>query len=463
MIHTDALILAAGKGTRMHSPRPKVLQTLLGESMLALVTAALGKTPGVERILTLTGSDASLVEAEASRTAARLGRDAECIRQEKQLGTGHALMTAMPYLEGKGYVLVVNGDTPLITAEALGGFLEKAEGADVAFLSVDLDDTASYGLVVRKNGHFHAIVEAKDFDPALYGPREKIHEVNTGIYLFSLPALRALLPSLSCKNAGGEYYITDLAALGLRAGMDVRGIRAKTTGLDAAALLGVNTPAELAEAEELLTVRRTKEMLLYGVVLHSPSLVRVSPFSLVEKGAEIFGPCEIYGDSVIGGETIIRSHCVLRNAHIEGSAEVKEFCHIEDAKVQRGAIIGPWARLRPQTLVEEGAHVGNFVELKKTRLGKGSKANHLTYLGDTQVGPGVNIGAGTITCNYDGKNKFRTVVEEGCFIGSNTSIVAPVRIGENALVGAGSVIVEDVPAGKLALGRGRQVIKERKK
>lgn len=462
-VRTDALILAAGKGTRMPSPRPKVLQTLLGETMLSLVTAALAKVPGTGRILTLTGNEAAMVEAEAARTAARLGREACCIRQERQLGTGHALMAAMPHLEGYGCVLVVNGDTPLITPEVLTSFLEKAAGADVAFLSVELDDPASYGRVVRKEGRVHAIVEAKDFDPALYGPREEAREVNTGIYLFSLPAVRRLLPSLSCENAGGEYYITDLVALGLQAGMDVRGIRAEGAGCEAAALLGVNTPAELAVAEEILTSRRTGELLALGVILHSPSLVRISPFSRVERGAEIFGPCEIYGDSVIEGGALIRSHGVIRDARIEGGVEVKEFCHIEGAEVKQGAIIGPWARLRPQTLVEEGAHVGNFVELKKTRLGKGSKANHLTYLGDAEVGGGVNFGAGTITCNYDGTHKFRTLIGEGCFIGSNTSLVAPVSIGDNALVGAGSVIVEDVPAGKLALGRGRQVIKERKK
>ena len=463
MIPTDALILAAGKGTRMPSPRPKVLQTLLGESMLALVTATLDKVPGIGRILTLTGNEAAMVEAEAASAAQRLGRQEVCIRQERQLGTGHALMTAMPSLQGDGCVLVVNGDTPLITPEVLGSFLEKAAGADVAFLSVELDDPASYGRVVRKDGAVRAIVEAKDFDPALYGPKEEAREVNTGIYLFSLPAARTLLPALSCENAGGEYYITDLVALGLQAGMDVRGIRAEGAGCDAAALLGVNTPAELAVAEEILTARRTRELTLSGVILHAPALVRVSPFSRVERGAEIFGPCEIYGDSVIEGGALIRSHGVLRNARIAGGVEVKEFCHIESAEIKSGAIVGPWARLRPQTVVEEGAHVGNFVELKKTRLGKGSKANHLTYLGDAEVGPGVNFGAGTITCNYDGKNKFRTVVGEGCFIGSNTSLVAPVSIGDGALVGAGSVIVEDVPAGKLALGRGRQVIRERKK
>ncbi|WP_346664889.1 bifunctional UDP-N-acetylglucosamine diphosphorylase/glucosamine-1-phosphate N-acetyltransferase GlmU [uncultured Mailhella sp.] len=462
-MNIDALILAAGKGTRMPSPRPKVLQTLLGETMLALVTSTLAAMPRVNRILTLVGNEADMVSAEAARTAERLGIASSCIRQEKQLGTGHALMTAMPELDGDGCVLVVNGDAPLVTPEVLNHFLDAAEGADAAFLSLELEDAAAYGRVVRREGRVSAIVEARDFDPALYGPLEDAHEVNTGIYLFSLPAARRLLPRLTCDNRGGEYYITDLVALGLAEGMDVRGIRAEGAGCEKTALLGVNMPAELAAAEEILAKRRADELLASGVVLHAPSLVRVSPLSRVEKGAEIFGPCEIYGDSEIKSGARILSHCVLRDARIDGGTEIREFCHIEKAEVKSGALIGPYARLRPQAFVDENAHVGNFVELKKTRLGKGSKANHLTYLGDAEVGPGVNFGAGTITCNYDGKNKFRTVIGEGCFIGSNTALVAPVTVGDNALVGAGSVIVEDVPAGKLALGRGRQVIKERRK
>lgn len=459
----NALILAAGKGTRMPSPRPKVLQTLLGESMLTLVTATLAAMPRVGRVFTLVGNEADMVSAEAARAAERLGITATCIRQEQQLGTGHALMTAMPHLEGDGSVLVVNGDAPLLTADVLNNFLDAARGADVAFLSLELEDAAAYGRVMRKEGAVRAIVEARDFDPALYGPIEDAHEVNTGIYLFSLPSVRRLLPQLSCDNRGGEYYITDLVSLGLAAGMDVRGIRAEGAGCEKTALLGVNTPAELAAAEDILTKRRCDELLASGVVLHAASSVRVSPLSRVEKGTEIFGPCEIYGSSEIRSGARILSHCVIRDAVIDGGVEIREFCHIEKAEVRRGALIGPYARLRPQALVDEDAHVGNFVELKKTHLGKGSKANHLTYLGDAEVGSGVNFGAGTITCNYDGKNKFRTVIGEGCFIGSNTSLVAPVSVGDGALVGAGSVIVEDVPAGKLALGRGRQVIKERRK
>ena len=461
-MNIDALILAAGKGTRMPSPRPKVLQTLLGETMLTLVTATLNAMPRVKGIFTMVGCEAAMVSAEAEAAASRLGRKAYCIDQKEQKGTGHALMTAMPHLEGDGSLLVVNGDAPLLTAEVLDRFLDGAEGSDVAFLSLELEDAASYGRVVRENGAVKAIVEAKDFDPAVYGPKEDAHEVNTGIYLFSLPAVRQLLPKLSNNNKSGEYYITDLVSLGLEAGMDVRGIKAEGAGCDGNALLGVNNPVELAAAEELLQVRRNASILASGVVMHGLSGIRISPLSTVEAGAEIYGPCEIYGNSVIRNGARIRSHCVIRDAVIDGGVELREFCHIESAEVRTGAIVGPYARLRPQALVDEKAHVGNFVELKKTYLGKGSKANHFTYLGDTEVGPGVNFGAGTITCNYDGRNKFKTIVGADCFIGSNTSLVAPVTIGDGALIGAGSVIVEDVPAGKMALGRGRQVVKDRK-
>ena len=461
-MNVHALILAAGKGTRMPSPRPKVLQTLLGETMLSLVTATLNAMPRVDAIYTMVGCEAAMVSAEAESIAARLGRMAYCIEQKEQKGTGHALMTAMSHLEGDGHLLVVNGDAPLLTANVLDRFLDKADGADVAFLSLELENAAAYGRVVRKGGEVQAIVEAKDFDPALYGPIEEAHEVNTGIYLFSLPAVRKLLPSLSNNNKSGEYYITDLVSLGLAAGMDVRGIKAEGAGCDAGALLGVNNPVELAAAEEILQKRRCEDLLASGVILHGLSGIRVSPLATVEAGVEIYGPCEIYGSSHIKSGTRIRSHCVIRNTVIANGVEVREFCHFEDADVRAAAIVGPYARLRPAAVVDEKAHVGNFVELKKTYLGKGSKANHFTYLGDTEVGPGVNFGAGTITCNYDGKNKFKTCVGANCFIGSNTSLVAPVTIGDNAVVGAGSVIVEDVPAGKLALGRGRQVIKDRR-
>ncbi|MBQ8173149.1 MAG: NTP transferase domain-containing protein, partial [Mailhella sp.] len=276
-MNVHALILAAGKGTRMPSPRPKVLQTLLGETMLSLVTATLNAMSRVDAIYTMVGCEAAMVSAEAGAIAARLGRTAYCIEQKEQKGTGHALMTAMPHLEGDGHLLVVNGDAPLLTADVLDRFLDKADGADVAFLSLELENAASYGRVVRKDGAVQAIVEAKDFDPALYGPIEEAREVNTGIYLFSLPAVRKLLPSLSNNNKSGEYYIPDLVSLGLAAGMDVRGIKAEGAGCEAGALLGLNHPVELAAAEEILQKRRCEGLLASGVILHGLYGICVSP------------------------------------------------------------------------------------------------------------------------------------------------------------------------------------------
>ena len=320
----NALILAAGRGTRMPSPRPKVLQTLLGESMLTLVTATLAAMPRVGRVLTLVGNEADMVSAEAGRAAERLGIAACCIRQERQLGTGHALMTAMPHLEGDGCVLVVNGDAPLLTADVLNHFLAAAEGADVAFLSLELDDAAAYGRVIRKNGAVRAIVEAKDFDPALYGPLEDAREVNTGIYLFSLPAVRRLLPHLSCDNRGGEYYITDLVALGLAAGMDVRGIRAEGAGCEKTALLGVNTPAELAAAEDILTRRRCDELLASGVVLLLFNLVLLR----------------------LSGNTGVAAYGVVANLALVGIAVFTGLCTGIQPLVSRSSGLGDREQLR---------------------------------------------------------------------------------------------------------------------
>lgn len=465
--HFDALILAAGKGTRMPSPRPKVLQTLLGESMVGLVHSTLAVLSGVERVLTLVGYEAGLVRAEVERCARRLARrglrpdeGTACIEQTEQRGTGHALLTALPELEnGCGRVLVVNGDTPLLPPDALGRFVAHTAGADLAFATLHLDNPGAFGRVVRDGGgRAAAVVEAKDYDEARHG-REP-HEINAGVYMLSVEAARRLLPRLTNDNKSGEYYITDLVALAVADGLDVRGL---PVDADQDAWLGVNTPAELAAAEEHMRRRRVAELLAAGVILHAPDSARVGPFVQVEPGAELSGPCEIYGDSQVEGGALIESHCVLRDARVGAGARVRSFCHLEDAVVGPRCQVGPYARLRPGAVMEEEAHAGNFVEMKKARLGRGAKANHLTYLGDAEVGPGTNVGAGTITCNYDGVNKHRTVIGPGAFIGSNTALVAPVTVGEGALVGAGSVITKDVPDGALAVGRGRQVNMARRK
>jgi bifunctional UDP-N-acetylglucosamine pyrophosphorylase/glucosamine-1-phosphate N-acetyltransferase len=445
---SGALVLAAGKGARMKSERPKVLASLLGEPMLWYVLAAVGSLCP-ERVWTVVGHGADEVRAAFPGAADRF------LTQAPQLGTGHALQTAWPALREAGldWCLVANGDTPLADARRLGDFASRAVacGADLAFLSLALEDPGSFGRVQRDpGGGVAAIVEAKDWQAA--GNPGGPGEINAGIYWLRLDAVEPLLARLSRDNAGGEYYITDLVGLAVGQGLKVEAISA---GSDPH-LLGINSPAELARAEGLLRERLVRGLLDAGVTVHWPELVAVGPRARVAPGAELFGPCEVLGESRVAAGASVQSHCVLLDAVLDAGCTVRSFSHLEGAQVGPRCIVGPYARLRPGAVLEEGARVGNFVEMKKAVLRRGAKANHLTYLGDAEVGAGANVGAGTITCNYDGAHKHRTVIGEGAFIGSNTALVAPVTVGENALVGAGSVITKDVAPGCLALTRAPQ-------
>lgn len=438
------VILAAGKGTRMHSRRPKVLQRILEEPLLGWVYQACAPLLG-EDILTVIGHGAAEVRA------AFPAYEAGFVEQKEQLGTGHALAYAWPIIVERGYshALVINGDTPLVSESALRSFLQRCQEleTDIAFISLVPEDPGSLGLVLREEGRVKAIVEAKDFDQALHGPKRG--EINAGIYCLRVEAVSALLPLLGNDNKSGEYYITDLVGLGVARGLRVEGLE---HGADQS-LLGVNSPEELLRSEEVARHDILTRHLKAGVIIRAPQSVRIGPKALIAPGADICGPCEIYGASRIGPGVRIASHCRLEDCVLDEGAEMRSFCHAEKAVVGPCAVVGPYARLRPGAVLEEEAHVGNFVEMKKARLGKGAKANHLTYLGDAEVGPGANIGAGTITCNYDGKNKHRTEIGAGAFIGSNAALVAPVTIGAGALVGAGSVITRDVPEDQLALTR----------
>ncbi|MDO5536924.1 MAG: bifunctional UDP-N-acetylglucosamine diphosphorylase/glucosamine-1-phosphate N-acetyltransferase GlmU [Desulfovibrionaceae bacterium] len=438
-----ALVLAAGKGTRMHSQRPKVLQTVLGEPMVAHVLAALEP---------LFGEDVWLVIGHGADQVRKAVPNGRFVLQEEQLGTGHALACALPALREAGVdrLLVLNGDTPLVTAEVIGRFMQEAGSADLAFATITLADAGSYGRVVRIDGQLAGIVEAKDYDIEKWGAVSG--EVNAGVYLLSLDLAERLLPKVSNANRSGEYYITDLVGLALDEGCEVRGVMCGTTP----ELLGVNSPAELNEAEEILRATINRGLLASGVILHAVDGIRISPLARIEPGAEITGPCEITGKTIIHADARVMTSCVIRDSEVEGGAEIRPFSHLESAVVRAGALVGPYARLRPGAELCANSHVGNFVELKKTVLGEGAKANHLTYLGDARVGAGTNIGAGTITCNYDGKHKYQTVIGENAFIGSNTAMVAPVHVGSNTLVGAGSIITKDVPDGELAIARARQ-------
>ena len=444
--NTTAVILAAGKGTRMHSDKPKVLQPLLGEGMLHYVAAAANAVAG--RVLTVVGHGADQVRAAYPALAKGF------VEQLEQKGTGHALQVAWERVRQSGatHCLVLNGDAPLVAAEDLEELIGTAqEGADIAFLTTTLPDAGAFGRVLRgPEGDVTGIVEAKDFDPAVHGA--DTGEVNTGLFCLSVAAVEDALFSLTSANRAGEYYITDLVGLGVQAGLKVHALK-REGALD---LLGVNSPLELAQAEERLRAGIAERLLASGVRLHQHGQVVVGPRAAIEPGAELTGPCRILGDTSIGRGARVGAFCQITDSVIDAGAEVREYCHLENAHVAAGAVAGPFTRLRPGADVGENARVGNFVEMKKASLGPGAKASHLTYLGDTSVGAGANIGAGTITCNYDGVHKHKTEIGAGAFIGSNTALVAPVCVGAGALVAAGSVITKNVPDGALAVARGRQ-------
>jgi bifunctional UDP-N-acetylglucosamine pyrophosphorylase/glucosamine-1-phosphate N-acetyltransferase len=441
------VILAAGKGTRMHSDTPKVLQPMLGEPMLRYVLDALSPLGG-PNVWTVVGHGAESVRARFK------DRQTRFVFQEQQLGTGHALQAAWPELlrSGVSHALVVNGDTPLIPADGMRSFVAAAlrDKSDLAFVTLTLEDAGAFGRVVRRNGEVAAIIEAKDYSEAEHGPCPR--EINSGIYFLRCEAVAPLLPELRNANKSGEFYITDLVELAVAQGMRVFGVNA---GSDMH-LLGVNTPRELVAAEELLRARLVRKALDAGALIFMPALVRLGPDAVVEPGAMITGPCELYKKSRVARGARIASHCYLEDTEVLEDAVVHSFCHFVGARIGEACIAGPFARMRPGAVMEEGAHLGSYVEVKKSRLGKGAKANHLAYIGDAHVGAGANIGAGVITCNYDGKNKHATHIGDGAFVGSNASLVAPVRIGDNAFVGAGSVITRDVPDETLGIGRARQ-------
>lgn len=444
--NTIAVILAAGKGTRMHSDKPKALQTLLGETMLHYVAATAASV--ASQVLTVVGHGHEMVRKAHPELAPGF------ILQAEQKGTGHALQTAWSLVRASGatHCLVLNADAPLVTPEDLAELMNSArEGSDIAFLSAVLPDAGSFGRVLRgSDGEVMGIVEAKDFDPDRFGA--DTGEVNTGLFCLSVSAVENVLFSLTSANRAGEYYITDLVGNGVAAGLQIHALK-REAALD---LLGVNSPLELAQAEERLRSATAQRLLESGVLLHQPDLIVVGPRAVVEPGAELTGPCRILGATTIARGAKVGAFSQITDSVLESGSEVREFSHLEGAHLFPGSAAGPHARLRPGAKLKEGAKVGNFVEMKKSVLGPGAKAGHLTYLGDTEVGAGANIGAGTITCNYDGKHKHATHIGAGAFIGSNTALVAPVRVGDNALVGAGSVITKDVPDQALAIARAKQ-------
>ncbi len=449
---TVAVILAAGKGTRMHSDKPKVLQTLLGETMLRSVATAAQTV--CAQVLTVVGHGHDLVRKAHPDLAEGF------VLQAEQMGTGHALQTAWERVRqsGASHCLVLNGDTPLVPPEALEDLLDAVrEGSDVAFLSAVLPSSGAFGRVVRgPGGDVLSIVEAKDYDPATHGP--DTGEVNTGLFCLRVAPVDNILFDLSSANKSGEFYITDLVGLAVASGLRVHAQRRE----GAHELMGINSPLELAHAEEHMRAGIVLAHMAAGVLIHQHHGVVIGPRVSLEPGAELTGPCRILGASHIERGASVGAFTQIVDSRVSAGAEVREHCHLENATLAADVIAGPYARLRPGAVLHQGARVGNFVEMKKAVLGPGAKASHLTYLGDCEVGAGANIGAGTITCNYDGVNKHTTQIGAGAFIGSNTALVAPVTVGEKALVGAGSVITKDVPEGGLAIARSKQTNLERR-
>lgn len=443
------LILAAGKGTRMKSDKPKVAHTMLGAPMIWYVHQALESVVSKDRLWTVLGYQSEIVLHEFPELNGRV------VIQNEQLGTGHAVQCGLPVLDESGCsrCLVVNGDAPLLKPEALEDLLQEALSRDVALacMSIELDDPTGYGRIIRgTDGDFLEIVEDKDLTDRQRAAGLK--EVNAGVYCLNLERVKPLLDQLSNDNRQGEYYITQLIDLCVQADETVAVVCA---GRDSS-FLGVNSPRELVACEDILQKRRVEQVQDRGALVRNPGQVRLGPLVEVQPGAELTGPVEVYGRSAIGPGVRIDSHVWISDSVLEHGAWIRSFSHLEKARVGENCQVGPYARLRPEAVLKAGAKAGNFVEIKKAILHEQSKVNHLTYIGDAEVGQGANVGAGTITCNYDGQRKHKTTIGKGAFIGSNTALVAPVVIGNNSLVGAGSTITKDVPDETLAVTRAKQ-------
>ena len=433
----------------MKSARAKVLHPALGVPMLEHVVRAL-QAAGAAPVTIVVGHQAEVVEA------AFADRGLEFVRQDPPLGTGHAVQSARERIGGgaAGTLLVVNGDLPLLRRETLETLIDahRKGGAAATLLTVDLDEPGAYGRILRDgDGGVRAIVEAKDATPA----ERAVKEINAGLYAFERAALLPALARLKPQNAQGEFYLTDVVALLREDGHRVAAVKAEDPG----EALGVNNVAELAETDRLLRRRRALALMREGAAIEDPDSTHIGLDVVVEADAVIRPYTFLEGKTVVRAGASVGPFARLVDAEIGPGAQVLDHCFLRECVVGPAATVGPFAHIRPDSRIGAKAKVGNFVELKKTTLGDGSKVPHLSYIGDATVGPGVNIGAGTITCNYDGTHKHPTRIEAGAFIGSDTTLVAPITVGANAYVAAGSAITQDVPADALALGRARQVVK----
>lgn len=445
MSEVHVVILAAGQGTRMKSALPKVLHPVAGQPMIGQVVQT-AETLAPASIAVIVGHQADAVRAFLGGR-----RGVQFALQAPQLGTAHALQQAEPLLAGRtGTLVLLSGDVPLLRAATLRRLLDAHREAKAAatVVTATVERPYGYGRIIRVGGRIARIVEERDASPA----QRQVREINSGIYAFDLLPLFDHLRSIATKNAQGEYYLTDLVALYRRRKLPVETIMVD----DPAEIRGVNTRSELAELSAIMRQNKNEELMAAGVTIVDPATTYIDPNVEVGPDTVIHPGVVIQGQSRVGSACEIHAYVRLTDSELADKVTINNFCVLVGARVAEGAAIGPFAHLRPASDVGPGAKVGNFVELKKTTLGQGAKVNHLSYLGDAKVGAQVNVGAGTITCNYDGQKKHETVIGDGAFIGSDTQLIAPVRIGKGAYVGAGSSITEDVPDGALGIGRGRQ-------
>ncbi len=445
------VILAAGKGTRLKSRRPKVLHEIGGRPLLSHVIAAATRLVAPGDVFVVVGHQAERVKAAVAATGVQF------VEQTEQRGTGHAIQCARAAIAGYRNILVLSGDVPLIRPETIEKVWQfhQSENAAMTILTAAPEDPTGYGRILRKGPgtpDVEAIVEQK----ALTREQQSLREINSGIYAFQTAPLLAHLDKLNTKNAHGELYLTDVAGLLRKAGQRVVAVQADET----AEVLGANTIAELVALDATLRAATAKRLMAAGVTILRPETcvidaeVEIAPDTVIEPFVQLLGHTRI------GTDCRIRSYSVIESCTLGRDVLVRQSCVLAESTVADGARIGPFAHLRPGSDIGPDAHIGNFVETKKARLGKGAKANHLTYLGDTEVGAGTNIGAGVITCNYDGVHKHTTRIGAGVFVGSDSTLVAPITIEDGSYIGAGSCITKDVPTGALAVGRARQVTKE---
>lgn len=437
----SVVVLAAGKGTRMKSSLPKVLHKVAGEPMVQRIINTV-ESLNAQRIHLVYGHGGDKLKATLG------GEHLNWCLQQEQLGTGHAVQQAAPHISDDEDVMILVGDAPLIRKETLAGLIAVKKECDLALLTVELDDPTGMGRIVRDNGNITAIVEHKDASEQ----QRSIREINTGMMMMSGADLKRWLNELGNDNAQGEYYLTDVIAMAAKEGKRISAAHPQ----EVVEVEGVNNRVQLARLERAFQLRQANALMMQGVSLADPQRFDLRGQLTTGEDVQLDVNVIIEGNVILGNNVKVGANCILRNCEIADNAVIEPNSIVDEAIVGESCSVGPYGRLRPGAVMHAKAKVGNFVEMKKAVLGEGAKANHFTYLGDAEVGANANIGAGTITCNYDGVNKSKTRIGKNAFVGSNTSLVAPVTVGDNATVGAGSVITTDVDDSALAVARGKQ-------